>query len=87
LSGPCSRVGASASHPAQRFATGTSVEVVRGINVVGLLEFAQVKRLVGYSEGDIFTGGESAIPMRDRWNRQFVAGLLLDFRYVTALFS
>lgn len=80
-------VAASASHPAQRFAAGLSLEVVRGVNVIGLLEFAQVKRLVGYHEDDIFTGAETTIPVRDQWNHHFVAGLSLDFRYVTALFQ
>jgi len=80
-------VAASASHPAQRFAAGLSIEVIRGVNVVGLVEFAQVTRLVGYNEGDIFTGAENTIPVRNQWNRHFVAGLSLDFRYVTALFS
>lgn len=80
-------IAASATDPSKRFAIGLSFEAVRGINLVGALEFAKVKRLVGFNEGDVFTGAENTIPVRDQWNRQFVGGLSLDFRYITALFS
>jgi hypothetical protein len=80
-------LGASASSPGKRFLMGFSFEVVRGVSIIGVREYARVKRVVGYNEGDVFAGVETAIPVRDEWESGYVAGLSLDFRYVTLLFS
>jgi hypothetical protein len=80
-------LGASASNPGRRFLLGLSFEVVRGVNVVGTREFARVQRLVGFNEGDVFSGAENTIPVRDQWERDYTLGISLDFRYVNLLFS
>ncbi|HEX8170993.1 MAG TPA: hypothetical protein VF824_10680 [Thermoanaerobaculia bacterium] len=80
-------LGASASNPGRRFLTGISFEIVRGVNLVGMYEWARVKRLVGVKEDDVFAGAENTIPVRDTWESSFAGGISLDFRYVTLLFS
>jgi hypothetical protein len=80
-------VGAGLNSPNDRFAVGLSFELVPGVNLAGVYEFARLKELAGVGEGDAFTGTAPEIPIRDTWNRKVVFGLSLDMRFVTGLFK
>lgn len=80
-------LGVGLNDPGRRFYLGLSFELLYGINLIGVYEFARVNELVGLKEGDEFSGTEAEIPTRDTWDKKIVVGLSIDLRYVTALFS
>jgi hypothetical protein len=80
-------LGVGIDDPGSRFYLGLSFELLYGINLIGVYEFARVNELVGLKEGDEFSGTEAEIPTRDTWKKRIVFGLSIDLRYVTALFS
>jgi hypothetical protein len=80
-------IGVGLNNPGRRFVAGLSLEVFRGVNVIGLLEYGQVKRLAGFKVGDEFAGTEATIPTTDTWDHNVTFGVSLDVRYVTALFT
>lgn len=80
-------LGVGLNEPARRFETGASFELVAGVNGIVSYDFALVKRLDGFKNGDLFTGSKSEIPTTDRWERDWSVGLSIDLRYVTALFK
>ena len=79
-------IGAGLNNPNDRFAMGLSFELVPGVNLIGVYEFAKLKELRGVMENDEFTGTADQIPLRETWNRKFVGGISLDLRYVMGLF-
>lgn len=80
-------IGVGLNHPGDRFFAGVSLELFRGVNIVGAYEYARITTLSGYNENDPFTGSEASIPTAKRWDHDVVAGISLDTRYITALFS
>lgn len=74
-------------HPGDRFGAGLSFELVAGLNVAGVYEWAKVDRLVGLSDQDPFSGTTADLPVRETWESGFTWALSLDLRYVTALFQ
>lgn len=80
-------VGVGLDHPRDRFAFGLSFELIPGVNVVGVYEWAKLKDLAGVAEGDVFAGTAEEIPTREVWQNQAVVGLSLDLRYVAGLFK
>ncbi len=75
------------NNPGRRFSFGLSFEVVYGINIVGVYEYARITELAGLKVGDEFTGAADTIPTHDVWKKKLTFGLSIDLRYVTALFS
>lgn len=80
-------LGVGLSNPDQRFVAGVSLELLTGLNVLGLYEVTKVKELQGMNVGDPFTGAADTIPDRDTWKRHLVAGVSIDLRYAVALFK
>jgi len=85
------RIGAVLSvgvdNPGRRFSFGLSFELLYGINLVGVYEFARITELAGLEVGDEFSGTVDTIPTHDVWKEKLTFGLSIDLRYVTALFS
>jgi len=75
------------NNPGRRFSFGLSFEVVYGVNIVGVYEYARITELAGLKVGDEFTGAADTIPTHDVWKKKLTFGLSIDLRYVTALFS
>jgi hypothetical protein len=80
-------VGVGLSDPGDRFIAGLSFELLYGVNLIYVQDFARVRRLAGVAEGQAFTGTEDEIPTREEWRNHSYVGLGLDLRYVTAIFS
>jgi len=80
-------LGVGLSEPNRRFVAGVSLELLTGLNIMGLYEVAKVKELQEVKIGDPFTGGADTIPDRDVWKKHFVAGISIDLRYAVALFK
>jgi hypothetical protein len=80
-------LGVGLRDPGKRFVAGGSFEVIYGVNVTGTWEFARVNELSGVSTTEPFKGTVEQIPTREVWNRRFSAGLSIDMRYATALFT
>jgi hypothetical protein len=80
-------VGVGLRHAGRRFVAGVAFELLYGVNIIYVHEWALVKVLDGVRVGDPFTGGEAAIPIRDRWQGDWRWGISIDLRYATALFQ
>lgn len=77
-------IGIGLQHPSERFNFGFAFEVVAGVNVLGVWDYAQTNVLAGIEEGDVFVGQVDQIPTTKEWRRKFVFGISLDLVYVTA---
>lgn len=80
-------LGVGLNQPAKRFIGGLSLELVTGVNVIGVVDFAEVKELNGVAVDDQFSGTAATIPARSVWRRDVKFGLTLDARFATKLFS
>ena len=78
-------VGVDITKPTRRFITGLSFDVIYGVSIFLVREWARVRKLADVEEGDVFTGKLENIPIRDYWNSKWSFGISLDLRYVTAL--
>jgi hypothetical protein len=78
-------LGAGLNNPGDRIVAGLSFELGYGINAIGVYEYAKLKELNGFSEGNTFTGTVEQIPTRDAWKGRWVGGLSIDSRYFTRL--
>jgi len=79
--------GVGFNKPLQRFALGLTLEVFRGVSVMGAFDFARAKELNGMTVGDPFAGKPEEIPTTERWSRRWTWGMTLDARYALAIFS
>lgn len=80
-------LGVGLNDPNGRFVAGISLELLTGLNVLGLYEVTKVKELQGIKIGDSFTGTADTIPSRDVWKKHVVVGVSIDLRYAVALFK
>ena len=80
-------IGVGAKDPAKSFAAGLSFELLDYINFIAVYRWARLPQLTGVEEDDIFLGTADQIPVRDKWDQHFEAGIAIDLRYVTALFK
>ena len=89
--GPLDRLGfvvaAGLTDPGKRFGMGLSYELIRGVNLQVLYEWANTKQLVDYSVGDPFTGTADQIPTHNEWDHTTSVGVSFDLTYVTQLFT
>ena len=79
--------GAALDEPTKRLSAGFSFELLAGVNLLGGYERARVNELVGFSDGDPFTGATADLPIRDRWQGDWRWGVALDLRYLIAIFQ
>lgn len=80
-------IGVGLNDPGKRFVTGLSFELLAGINLLGVWEFAETTQLVGINEGDALPPGVTTPSTRKHWDSKAVVGLSFDLRYITALFG
>lgn len=80
-------LGVGLSKPSERFIAGLSLELLPGLNMLGVHELAKVKRLNGVEPDDPFSGPAAEIPTRETWENRTSFGLSVDLRYATALFK
>jgi hypothetical protein len=94
-------IGVGLKNPFNRFYTGFSFEILKGINILAVWEFAKVKELAfGLEEGDEFYGvvdetrvdpddPDEGIPVRYKWKmfKKIVLGVSIDLRYFNLLIS
>jgi hypothetical protein len=80
-------VGVDITKPTRRFIAGISFDVLYGVSVFLVREWALLNKLVDVKEGDSFDGNAEEIPIRSYWGGKWTFGISLDLRYVTALFQ
>jgi hypothetical protein len=81
-------VGTGLKNRMGRFVIGFSFEVIYGVNLMGVWEFARLNELAGdLNLGDAFTGTEAEIPLNSRWRSKFVVGISFDFRYISRIMN
>lgn len=78
-------LGVGLNSPGKRFVAGFSLEVIYGINILGVWDIAQITELVGLKEGQPGPARAEDIPTRKSWQRKFVTGLSVDIVYMSKL--
>ncbi|HTK48803.1 MAG TPA: hypothetical protein VL328_12580 [Gemmatimonadaceae bacterium] len=81
-------VGVGITNPKERFALGLSLEVIYGVSVIWVDDFARINRLLPETSiTEPFAGAEAEIPARESWQSHGSLGLALDLRYLALLFT
>lgn len=81
-------LGAGLNSPTHRFLAGASFELVYGISLIGVIDYARVTRLADRVSTDrAFTGSASDIPTKYVWMKKPAFGISMDARYLAALLT
>jgi hypothetical protein len=81
-------VGVAITNPTQRFSVGASFEVIYGVSVTWVADYARINEVVPeVSMTTPFKGTVADIPVVKRWRQRPTIGISIDLRYLSVLFS
>ena len=81
-------LGVAITNPTRRFAAGASFEILYGVNVIWVADFARIGELApNVSTTTTFKGAIGDIPTAFSWRKASTLGLSMDLRYVSTLLT